>query len=163
MTYTVPERKLSSQWVGRLTPTLTFPAGRGSYGLFVQAPYMPRESFKFGILAMNDEKLTFLNKVYLFAALAADDQEYIAKFLTQKYFARNTILFFQEKSNVENLFIIDQGAVELLFKKKERKLHRKLLQENVVFGGIAILMSGGKPTVTAQVTKDSLIYILPRR
>jgi CBS domain-containing protein len=114
-------------------------------------------------LAMNNAKLTFLNKVPPFAALAADDQENIAKFLTQKNYARNTVLFFQGKSNIENLFIINNGAVELFFKRKEQKLHRKLLQENEVFGGIAILMSGGKPTVTAQVAKDSLIHMLPRK
>jgi CBS domain-containing protein len=112
---------------------------------------------------MNDEKVTFLNKVPLFAALAADDQAYIAKFLTHQNFVRNTILFFQAKSKIENLYVIGQGAVELFYKKKERKLHRKLLQENEVFGGIAILMSGGKSTVTAQVAKDSLIYMLPRK
>jgi CBS domain-containing protein len=112
---------------------------------------------------MNDEKLTLINKVPLFAALAADDQAYIAKFLTRNNFARNTILFFQGKSDVENLYIIDQGAVELFYKKKGRKLHRKLLQEGEVFGGIAILMNGGKPSVTAQAAKDSSIYMLARK
>jgi CBS domain-containing protein len=112
---------------------------------------------------MKDETLTFLNKVPLFAALAPDDKEYIAKFLKRNTFIRNSILFHQGKSNIENLYIIDYGAVELFYKKRGRKLHRKLLQEGEVFGGIAILMNGGKPSVTAQVSKDSAVYMLPRK
>ncbi len=112
---------------------------------------------------MNDEKLIFLSQIPLFSILQADDRKHIAKFLTRNEFFRNTILFQQGRSNIEHLYIIDSGAVELFYRKKGHKLHRKLLQEGEVFGGIALLMNGGKPSVTAQVTKDSFIYMLPRK
>jgi hypothetical protein len=55
---------------------------------------------------MNDKKLTFLKRFPLFTALAAEDQAYIVKYLTHNNFTRNTILFFQGKSDIENLIIL---------------------------------------------------------
>ncbi|MFO8085309.1 MAG: DUF294 nucleotidyltransferase-like domain-containing protein [Desulfobacterales bacterium] len=110
-----------------------------------------------------NEALAFIKNVPLFSNFNADDLARIAKFLTFKNFPRNTILSVQGRTTIENLHIIDFGTIELFYKKGERKLYRKILQHGDVFGGIAMLMNGGKSSLTVHAAKDCGIYLLPRK
>ncbi len=110
-----------------------------------------------------DETLIFLENIPLFSDFKTDELAYIGKSLASKNFSRNTILFVQSRSAIENLHIIFNGAVELFYKKREQKLYRKLLQKGDVLGGTAILMNAGISPLTAQTIKACTIYFLSRK
>jgi CBS domain-containing protein len=82
--------------------------------------------------------------------------------ITQVYYSKGTILFFQEKSKVEYLYIIKKGALERYWEESgDEKLHG-VLKEGDTFGGISMLVNNGTAVRTARAAENTHFYILAK-
>ncbi len=78
-------------------------------------------------------------------------------------YSQGTVLFIQDRSTVEYLYIFQEGAAERYFEKKGQQILKAILAEGDIFGGISILLNNGIAVRTLRTTEDTSFYILPRK
>jgi CBS domain-containing protein len=97
-----------------------------------------------------------------FNILPEPAREQIVGEITEVYYSKGTILFFQEKSRVEYLYIIKKGSLERYWDQGgDQKLYG-VLKEGDTFGGISMLVNNGTAVRTAQVAENTHFYILAK-
>jgi CBS domain-containing protein len=97
-----------------------------------------------------------------FSLLPVHEREKIVANLTEVYYSKGTILFFQDKSRVEYLYIVDKGALERYWEENGQEKMFGVLGRGDTYGGISMLFNSGMAVRTARVAENTHFYILPR-
>ncbi len=113
--------------------------------------------------SMVSQALKFLSGVAPFSFLPEEELKKIASEVSMVYYPRDTILFVQERSRIECLYIIQNGAAERYYEQNGKKTLHIFLSKGEVFGGISMLLNDGIAVRTLKINEDSDIYILPKK
>ena len=103
----------------------------------------------------------FLAKTDPFTFLLEEEIVKMAEQIKIVNYTKDTVLFVQGQSRVENLYIIFKGAAERYFEEKNNKKLIGVLSEGSLYGGISILINNGVAVRTLRLTEDSFLYELP--
>ena len=112
---------------------------------------------------MNENALKFLSGVAPFSFLPEEELKKIASEVSTVHYPKDTILFVQELSRIECLYIIQKGAAERYYEQSGKKTLHIFLSKGDVFGGISMLLNDGIAVRTLKINEDSDIYILPKK
>ena len=112
---------------------------------------------------MNENAFKFLSGVAPFSFLPEEELKKIASEVSTVHYPKDTILFVQERSRIECLYIIQKGAAERYYEQSGKKTLHIFLSKGDVFGGISMLLNDGIAVRTLKINEDSDIYILPKK
>ncbi len=105
---------------------------------------------------------SFISHTPVFASLPAKELQHLCENSTKEQYPKGFILCRQDDASLEKVYIIESGCLELYFDEGGEKRLRGTLREGDVFGGIAILMNGGKSVRTVMVQNDVALYVLSK-
>jgi len=94
----------------------------------------------------------FLAGIAPFSFLPEEALRSIAPRISNVYYPADTVIFVQNESRIDQLFILQKGAAERYFEEENEKLLRAVLDEGSIFGGISML--------PFRTTEDSYFYTL---
>jgi CBS domain-containing protein len=104
----------------------------------------------------------FLKDIVPFSLLAEDVLRDISKEFSVVHYSSGTRLFYQGKSQVEYLYIVQEGAVERYFEDGNEKTLRGVLGEGDIYGGISMLVNDGIAVRSISILENTYFYILPK-
>ena len=107
--------------------------------------------------------LELLCRTTPFSFLPEEQLKSIVEELTEVYYSKGTVLFYQEKSKIEYLYIIKDGALERYWDEGGEKRLFGILKQGDTFGGISMLVNNGTAVRTARVSENTNFYILPKK
>ncbi len=113
--------------------------------------------------SMVSQALKFLSGVAPFSFLPEEELKKIASEVSMVHYPKDTILFVQERSRIECLYIIQKGAAERYYEQNGKKTLHIFLSKGEVCGGISMLLNDGIAVRTLKINEDSDIYILPKK
>jgi len=105
----------------------------------------------------------FLSHTVPFSFLSKNELEKTASQIKIVYYPENTVLFIQDKTQMDCLYIIQKGAAERYYEEGNKKTLRGLLGEGDVYGGISILLNKGISVRTLKTTEDTCFYTLSKK
>ena len=112
---------------------------------------------------MNKDVTDFLSGILPFSNLPGKELQQVSDSVSISIYPKDTVLAVQNITNIENVYIIKDGLVELYFDKQGQKVLSGFLKAGDMFGGISILMNAGLSIRTATVCQDSTVYIIPKK
>ena len=104
----------------------------------------------------------FLSGIVPFSFLPEDVLKEISREFSVVHYSSGTRLFFQGKSKVEHLYIIQKGAVERYFEEGNNKMLRGVLGEGDLYGGISMLVNDGISVRSIHILENTYFYILSK-
>ncbi|MCP4578364.1 MAG: cyclic nucleotide-binding domain-containing protein [Deltaproteobacteria bacterium] len=104
----------------------------------------------------------FLSGIVPFSLLPEDVLKTISREFSIVHYSSGTRLFYQGKSRVEYLYIVQEGAVERYFEEGEEKTLRGVLGEGDIYGGISMLVNNGMAVRSIRILENTYFYILPK-
>jgi CBS domain-containing protein len=104
----------------------------------------------------------FLSAVVPFSVLPEQVLKEISKEISIVHYSSGTRLFYQGKSKVEHLYIVQKGAVERYFEEIDKKTLRGVLGEGDLYGGISMLVNNGVAVRSISTLENTYFYILPK-
>ena len=104
----------------------------------------------------------FLSGIVPFSFLPEEVLKEISKEFSVVHYSSGTRLFYQGKSKVEYLYIIQKGAVERYFEEGNNKTLRGVLGEGDLYGGISMLVNDGIAVRSFHILENTYFYILPK-
>ena len=104
----------------------------------------------------------FLSGIVPFSLLSEDILKSISREFSIVHYSSGTRLFYQGKSRVEYLYIVQKGAVERYYEEGENKMLRGVLGEGDIYGGISMLVNNGMAVRSIQILENTYFYILPK-
>jgi len=104
----------------------------------------------------------FLSGIVPFSFLPEDVLKEISKEFSIVHYSSGTRLFYQGKSKVEYLYIIQKGAVERYFEEGNNKTLRGVLGEGDLYGGISMLVNDGISVRSIHILENTYFYILSK-
>jgi len=104
----------------------------------------------------------FLSGIVPFSVLSEDVLKEISKDFSVVHYSSGTRLFYQGKSKVEYLYIVQKGAVERYFEEGQNKILRGVLGEGDLYGGISMLVNNGIAVRSISILENTYFYILPK-
>ena len=111
---------------------------------------------------MENEIHGFLSGIPLFANLPEKELALVAGEIEEKKFPRRTILAVQGRTELDGVYIIKSGTMELFYETDGEKNIKGVLEPGEIFGGVSILMNAGFSVRTVQVVADATVYLLPK-
>lgn len=105
----------------------------------------------------------FLAGTAPFSFLTEEAIEQAAAHLSMVFYPKDTILFYQGSSSVEDLYIVQRGAAERYFEEDGRKTMFSLIGEGEIFGGISLLVNKGRAVRSLRTVEDSYFFTLPAK
>ncbi len=133
------------------------------YTFFVET-YQDRMIDKSYAAVFQSSQIThFLSSIVPFSLLSEEVLKEISKDFSTVHYSSGTRLFYQGKSRVEYLYIIQKGAVERYFEEGENKSLRGVLGEGDIYGGISMLVNNGLAVRSIRILENTYFYILPKK
>ena len=111
---------------------------------------------------MSDNLIKFLSAITPFLYLQEKTLSAIVPSLRQIEIKQDAILFTQSQSKVENLCIIQKGALEIYYDDGKNKVLQGFLGEGEIFGGISILMNDGYSVRTVRAHENTTLLLIPK-
>lgn len=110
---------------------------------------------------MND-KLEFLKNTTPFDKLPQEELQKLAPLIREIHFGKKESLYQQNKTPVEGLDIVFEGAYEAFVLTSENiKKSLQIVEAGQTYGAFSILLNKGKSLLTVEVQKKTAIYRLP--
>ena len=113
--------------------------------------------------SMLSQAFKFLSGVAPFSFLPEEDLKKTASEVSMVHYPEDTILFVQERSRIECLYIIQKGSAERYYEQSGKKTLHVFLKEGGVCGGISMLLNDGIAVRTLRINEASDVYILPQK
>ncbi len=104
----------------------------------------------------------FLSGIVPFSLLPENVLKNISREFSIVHYSSGTRLFYQGKSRVEYLYIVQEGAVERYYGEGENKTLRGVLGEGDIYGGISMLVNNGIAVRSIRILENTYFYILPK-
>ncbi len=111
---------------------------------------------------MNSEAVRFLATVEPFDLLSEDELGKTAQNLSQSSYPSGRILFVQNKSILNHVYIIAQGKVEKYIEGENRKDLSEVLEEKSIYGGLSTLFNRSLSIRTVITLEKTTLYSLSR-
>ncbi|MFO7838031.1 MAG: DUF294 nucleotidyltransferase-like domain-containing protein [Desulfosalsimonadaceae bacterium] len=111
---------------------------------------------------MNSQLLEFLSTVPPFTLLPEHELRKAARDLTKSHRYRDMVLFVQNKTMLNYIYILLEGRLEKYIQEGEEKTLDGVLEERSIYGGLSILFNKGISIRTVQTLDDTTFYCLPR-
>lgn len=108
------------------------------------------------------QALNTLAGIIPFSFLPADVLETVAAEIALVKYSADTVIFIQDRSTVDYLYILQEGAAERYFEEKGKQILKAMLSEGDIFGGISMLLNNNIAVRTLRTTEDTSFYILPQ-
>lgn len=105
----------------------------------------------------------FLSQTVPFSFLPRDELEKTAAKIEAVHYPENTMLFVQDETEMDALYIIQKGAVERYYGEGNKKTLRGLLGEGDIYGGISILLNKGIAVRTLKTIENTYFYTLSKK
>lgn len=96
-----------------------------------------------------------------FSFLPQEGLEAVAAEIALVKYSADTVIFVQDRSTVDYLYILQEGAAERYFEEKGKQILKAVLSEGDIFGGISMLLNNNIAVRTLRTTEDTSFYILP--
>ncbi len=112
---------------------------------------------------MKHDIYEFLSGISLFAKLPKNEMALVTDEIIEKKLPRRTILAVQGRTELDCVYIIKSGTMELFYETDGEKNIKGLLEPGETFGGVSILMNAGFSVRTVQVVADATVYALPKK
>ncbi len=109
------------------------------------------------------QALNMLSGCIPFSFLPEEVLGTVAEEIALVKYPAETVLFIQDRSTVDYLYIFNKGAAERYFEEKGKKNLKAVLSEGDIFGGISILLNNSISVRTLRTTEETSFYILPRQ
>ena len=104
----------------------------------------------------------FISQAPVFASLPKEELRNMCSEITREQYPKGFILCRQDETSLDKVYIVEKGSLELYFEEANQKSLRGTLASGDVFGGIAILMNGGKSARTVMVEEDATLIVMPK-
>ncbi len=132
------------------------------YTFFVQTFHGRMLDNSYAGIFQASQILNFISGIVPFTFLPEDVLKNISKEFSIVHYSSGTRLFYQGKSEVEYLYIIQKGAVERFYEEGDKKILRGVLGEGDLYGGISMLINNGIAVRSTQILENTYCYILPK-
>ena len=109
------------------------------------------------------QALNMLAGTIPFSFLPEEVLETVAAEIALVKYSADTVIFIQDRSTVDYLYILQAGAAERYFEDKGKQILKAVLSEGDLFGGISILLNNSIAVRTLRTTEDTSFYILPQK
>ncbi|MFO7931541.1 MAG: DUF294 nucleotidyltransferase-like domain-containing protein [Desulfosalsimonas sp.] len=111
---------------------------------------------------MNSQLVDFLSSVPPFDVLPEHELRKTVQDLTKSHRYRDMVLFVQNKTVLNYVYILLEGRLEKYIQEDNEKTLDGNLEEKSIYGGLSILFNKGVSIRTVQTLEDSTFYCLPR-
>jgi CBS domain-containing protein len=135
---------------------------RSFYTFFVETFQGRMLDKSYAVIFQTSQITHFLSGVVPFSVLSEDVLKEISREFSVVHYSSGTRLFYQGKSKVEYLYIIQKGAVERYFEEGQNKTLRGVLGEGDLYGGISMLVNNGVAVRSLSILENTYFYILPK-
>jgi len=108
------------------------------------------------------QALNMLTGTIPFSFLPQEALETVAAEIALVKYAADTVIFVQDRSTVDYLYIMQEGAAERYFEEKGKQILKAVLSDGDLFGGISMLLNNNIAVRTLRTTEDTSFYILPQ-
>ena len=106
------------------------------------------------------QALHMLSGTIPFSFLPEEVLETIANEISLVKYPAGTVIFVQDRSKVDHIYILQKGAVERYFEEKNKQILRAVLSEGDIYGGISMLLNSGISVRTLRTTEETSFYVL---
>ncbi|MBC2709574.1 MAG: cyclic nucleotide-binding domain-containing protein [Desulfosarcina sp.] len=131
-------------------------------GFFERSYKKLMENEFYASIVSAEHAFRFLADIVPFSFLPESERREISYMLSLAYYPKNTVLFIQDQSIVQNLYILQKGAAQRYYEEAGKKNLRALLGEGDLYGGISMLVNDGVSVRTLEVEEESYFYTLSR-
>jgi len=104
----------------------------------------------------------FLLQTSPFSYLPKDELDNLANQLHSEEYDKYKILSIQNKSEIENVLVIQSGSLELYYEKGGKKLLSSFLKKGQSCGGIGLLMNDGISVRTVMAASKVTLFLVPK-
>ena len=111
-------------------------------------------------MALDPEKKT---AGFAFSALSKSEEQALYNAFVYEKVAKNTILFVQEISRVEKLFVLSKGSVAYYFEQDNTRLLQGSLLPGDTFGGLSILLNDHMAVHTLSSLEETVFLTVDAR
>ena len=111
---------------------------------------------------MEQQIFNFLSKQPLFSELPEGDLKYLAGVISVKNYPDGYILCVQGRSELDCIYIIREGSLELYYDSNGEKELSGFLNQGEIFGGVSILMNAGISVRSVRIVQNSIVYTLSK-
>jgi len=111
---------------------------------------------------MNKDRTGFLAAVEPFDLLPEQEVEKTAQNLTESSYPADKVLFVQNKTILNSVYIVVKGRLEKYIKDHESKKLSEILEKQSVYGGLSILFNRSISIRSVKTLEHSILYSLPR-
>ncbi len=111
---------------------------------------------------MSTPAFDFLLQTSPFSYLPKEELRKLADQVRTREYEKYKILLIQNKSKIEDVYIIQSGSLELYYEKDGQKLLSSFLKEGQSCGGIGLLMNEGISVRTVMVERKASLLIIPK-
>ncbi len=108
------------------------------------------------------QALNMLAETIPFSFLPEEILENVAAEIALVKYSADTVIFIQDRSTVDFLYILQNGAAERYFEQKGQEILKAVLSEGDIFGGISMLLNNNISVRTLRTTEETSFYILPQ-
>jgi CBS domain-containing protein len=136
-------------------------------------------------VTMDSQTVAWLSQIQPFGSLPEPELEKMIQAMHVEAIPAGTIMFLQGRTQVENLYIVKSGSLELHDQQTCEKYPKSVLKEGEIFapqcegflqdlakqvitlkegeffGGISLLLNAGIADKTAKAIRDSTFYVIP--
>jgi CBS domain-containing protein len=105
----------------------------------------------------------FLTSINPFSFLPEKELEEIANQLSMAFYPSDTTVFIQGLSEIESLYIIQDGAAERYFEEAGKKINSVLMSEGDLFGGISMLINNAIAIRSLRTLEETHFYVWPKK
>lgn len=111
---------------------------------------------------MNQAVFDFLSKTIPFQLLPLKEIERLVEKITVKHYAKDSILSVQDKTTLDQVYVVKSGSLELYHQKDGKKSVKGTIHQGEIFGGISILMNSGLSVRTVKTIEDSSLCLISK-
>ena len=104
----------------------------------------------------------FLKKIHPFNTLSDDALKELAKEITIDFFPRGTLIFKQDETQVEHLYIIQKGGVKLYLKDDEGIVTLKDYRGEGSYIGALPIIQNSKANLNVETVEDTFCFLLKK-
>ncbi|MCP3950821.1 MAG: cyclic nucleotide-binding domain-containing protein [Desulfobacterales bacterium] len=108
------------------------------------------------------QALNMLAGTLPFSFLPEKVLENVAAEIAMVKYSADTVIFIQDRSTVDYLYILQNGVAERYFEQKGKQTLKAVLSEGDIFGGISMLLNNKISVRTLRTTEETSFYILPQ-
>ena len=110
-----------------------------------------------------DQAARLLSGILPFSFLPEREIASIAGQLTTAYYPKDTVMFLQDRSRLNAVYIVRKGALKRYYERRDRQILSGLLGEGDILGGISVLLNDAVSARTVKTLEDTYVYVLSAR